>query len=75
MPTEPLEHGVGEVPAEAGRQPGEGVPAGEHAVAGAHQGPAQRAGPEQLLPQQRRAGEPAPKRRRAFQERLRLMVL
>lgn len=59
-PTEPREHGMGEVPAEAGRRPGEGLPAGEPAVAGAHQGPAQRAGPEQLLPQQRCAGRPAP---------------
>nr|KAF6309959.1 ubiquitin specific peptidase 53 [Pipistrellus kuhlii] len=57
MPTELLEHGVGEVPAEAGWQPGQGVPAGQHAVAGAHQGAAQRAGPEQLLPQQRRAAQ------------------
>lgn len=47
---------MGEVLQEAGGQSGEIVPAGEHAVSGPHQGTAERAGPEQLLPQQCCAG-------------------
>lgn len=47
---------MGQVLQEAQGQPGEVLPAGQHAVPGPHQRTAQRAGPEQLLPQQRRAG-------------------
>lgn len=47
---------MGQVLQEAGGQPSEVVPAREHAVSGPHQRTAERAGAEQLLPQQRRAG-------------------
>ena len=47
---------MAEVLQEARGQPRQVLPAGQHAVPGTHQGPAERAGPEQLLPQQRRAG-------------------
>lgn len=47
---------MGQVLQEAGGQSGEVLPAGEHAVSGPHKGTAERAGPEQLLPQQCRAG-------------------
>lgn len=47
---------MGQVLQEAGGQSGEIVPAGEHAVPGPHQRTAERAGPEQLLPQQCGAG-------------------
>lgn len=47
---------MGQVLQEAGGQSGEILPAWEHAVSGPNQRTAQRAGPEQLLPQQRRAG-------------------
>lgn len=48
---------MGQVLQEAGGQSGEIVPAGEHAVSGPHQRTAERARPEQLLPQQRCAGK------------------
>lgn len=47
---------MGQVLQEAGGQSGEIVPAGEHAVPGPHQRTVERAGPEQLLPQQCGAG-------------------
>lgn len=47
---------MGQVLQEAGGQSGEIVPAGEHAVSGPHQRTVERAGPEQLLPQQCSAG-------------------
>lgn len=53
---------MGQVLQEAQGQSGEILPAGEHAVPGPHQRTAERAGPEQLLPQQRRAGRFAPAR-------------
>lgn len=47
---------MGQVLQEARGQSGEILPTGEHAVSGPHQRTAERAGPEQLLPQQCRAG-------------------
>lgn len=47
---------MGQVFQEAQGQSGEIVPAGEHAVPGPYQRTVERAGPEQLLPQQCRAG-------------------
>ncbi|XP_066240489.1 inactive ubiquitin carboxyl-terminal hydrolase 53 isoform X1 [Saccopteryx leptura] len=56
MRTTLLENGVGQIPPETRQQPGESLPARECAVPGAHQGPAERAGAEQLLSQQCCAG-------------------
>lgn len=47
---------MGQVLQEAPGQSGQILPAGEHAVPGPHQRTVERAGPEQLLPQQRCAG-------------------
>lgn len=47
---------MGQVFQEAQGQSGEVLPAGEHAVPGPHQRAVERAGPEQLLPQQCCAG-------------------
>lgn len=49
---------MGQAVQEAGGQPGEIVPAGEHAVSGPDQRTAERAGSEQLLPQQCCTGRP-----------------
>lgn len=49
MPTELLENGMGEIPAETERQSWKSVPAREPAVPGPDQRPAERAGAEQLL--------------------------
>lgn len=56
----PRSDGLGEALPEAREQPAERLPAGQHAVHRAHQRVAERAGREQLLPQQCGADSMAP---------------